>query len=49
MKSEISTFVLPAAAASQRPMLTTQPASNQLRFRFKTSQLFLLLGLVAPV
>ena len=50
MKSDISTFVLPAAAAaSQRPMLTTQTNSNQLRFRFKTPHLFLLLGLIAPL
>jgi hypothetical protein len=49
MKSSISTFVLPAAAASQRPMLTTQPNSNQLRFRFKTPHLLLLLGLIAPL
>ena len=50
MKSEISTFVLPAAAAaSQRPMLTTQPNGNQLGFRFKTAHVFLLLGLIAPL
>jgi hypothetical protein len=49
MKSDISTFVLPAAAASQRPMLTTQANSNQLRFRFKTPHLLLLLGLIAPL
>jgi hypothetical protein len=49
MKSDIRTFVLPtAAAASQRPRLTTQPNRNQLRFRFKTPHLFLLLGLIAP-
>jgi hypothetical protein len=50
VKSDISTFVLPAAAAaSQRPMLTIQPNSNQLRFRFKTPHLLLLLGLIAPL
>jgi hypothetical protein len=50
VKSVISTFVLPAAAAaSQRPIFTTQPNSNQLRFRFKTAQVFLLLGLIAPL
>jgi hypothetical protein len=50
MKSIISTFVLPAAAAaSQRPMLTTEPNRNQLRYRFKTAYLLLLLGLIAPL
>ena len=50
MKSDISTFVLPAAAAaSQRPLLTTQPNGNQLGFRFKTAHVFLLLGLIAPL
>jgi hypothetical protein len=50
MKSEIRTVVLPAvAAASQRPMVTPKPNSNQLRFRFKTGHLFLLLGLIAPL
>ena len=50
MKSNIRTFVLPAvAAASKRPMVTTEPNRNQLRFRFKTGHLFLLLGLIAPV
>src|SRR5271163_4049085 len=49
MKSDISTFVTAAAAASQRPMITTQPNSNQLRFRFKTPHLLLLLGLIAPL
>ena len=49
MKSDISTFVLPAAAAaSQRPMVTTEPRRNQLMFRVKTAHLLLLLGLVAP-
>jgi hypothetical protein len=48
MKSSISAFVL-AAIASKRPMITTQSNSNQLRFRFKTSHLFLLLGLIAPL
>jgi hypothetical protein len=46
MKSDISTFVLPAvAAASKRPMLTTEPNRNQLRFRFKTPHLFLIVPL----
>jgi hypothetical protein len=50
MKSDIRTFVLPAgAAASKRPMVTTEPNRNQLRFRFKTPHLFLLLGLIAPL
>jgi hypothetical protein len=50
MKSDISTFVLPAgAAASKRPMVTSEPNRNQLRFRFKTPHLFLLLGLIAPL
>ena len=49
MKSGIRTFILPAgAAASKRPMVTTEPNRNQLRFRFKTPHLFLLLGLIAP-
>ena len=46
MKSGIRTFVLPAlAAVYKRPMVTTEPIRNQLRFRFKTPHLFLLLGL----
>jgi hypothetical protein len=46
MKSHIRTFVLPAlAAASKRLMVTTERNWNQLRFRFKTPHLFLLLGL----
>jgi hypothetical protein len=46
MKSDICAFVLPAlAAASKRPMVTTEPHRNRLRFRFKTPHLFLLLGL----
>jgi hypothetical protein len=50
MKSIIRTFALPAvAAASKRPMVTTEPNRNQLRFRFKTPHLFLLLGLIAPL
>ena len=50
MKSNIRTFVLPAvAAASKRPMVTTEPNRNQLRIRFKTGHLFLLLGLIAPL
>jgi hypothetical protein len=50
MKSLIRTFVLPGvAAASKRPMTTTEPNRNRLGFRFKTSHLFLLLGLIAPV
>jgi hypothetical protein len=50
MKSDISTFVLPAgAAASKRPMVTTEPNSSQPGFRFKTAHLFLLLGLIAPL
>ena len=50
MKSIIRTFALPAvAAASKRPMLTTESNPNQLRFRFKTPHLFLLLGLIAPL
>ena len=50
MKSNNSTFVLPAAAAaSQRSTITTKPNSNQLRFRFKTPCVFLLLGLIAPL
>jgi hypothetical protein len=50
MKSIIRTFVLPAvAAASKRPMVTTEPNRNQHRFRFKTPHLFLLLGLTAPL
>jgi hypothetical protein len=40
MKSDIRTFVLPAVAAASK---------RQLRFRFKTSHLLLLLGLIAPV
>jgi hypothetical protein len=50
MKSNIRTFVLPAgAAASKRPMVTTEPNSNRRGFRFKTPHLFLLLGLIAPL
>jgi hypothetical protein len=50
MKSIIRTFVLPGvAAASKRPMVTTEPNRNQLRFRAKTPYLFLLLGLIAPL
>src|ERR1700677_1615368 len=50
MKSDIRTFVLPAgAAASKRPMVTTESNRNQLKFRFKTPHLFLLLRLVTPV
>jgi hypothetical protein len=50
MKSDIRTFVLPGgAAASKRPMLTTEPNRNRLGFRFKTSHLLLLLGVVAPL
>ena len=30
-------------------MITTKPNSNQLRFRFKTPSVFLLLGLIAPL
>jgi hypothetical protein len=46
MESNIRRFVLPAlAAASKRPMVTTESNRNQLRFRFKTPHLFLLLGL----
>ena len=46
MKSDIRAFVLPAlAAASKRPMVTTEPNRSRLRFRFKTFHLFLLLGL----
>jgi hypothetical protein len=45
MKSDIRTLVLPAlAAASKRPMVKAENR-NQLRFRFKTPHLFLLLGL----
>jgi hypothetical protein len=50
MKSLIRTLVLPGvAAASKRPMTTTEPNRNQLRFRFKTPHLLLLLGLIAPL
>ena len=50
MQSIIRTFVLPGvAAASKRPMTTTEPNRNRLGFRFKTSHLFLLLGLIAPL
>jgi hypothetical protein len=50
MKSDIRTCVLPAlAAASQRPVVTTEPNSNQPGFRFKTAHLLLLLGLIAPL
>jgi hypothetical protein len=46
MKFGIRTFILPALAASfKRSMHTTEPNRNQLRFRFKTPHLFLLLGL----
>lgn len=46
MKADIRTFVLPAlAAASKRLMVTIEPLRKQLRFRFKTPHLFLLLGL----
>jgi hypothetical protein len=48
MKSSIRTLVL-AAIASKRPMTTTEPNRNQLRFRFKKPHLFLLLGLIAPL
>jgi hypothetical protein len=45
MKSDIRTLVLPAlAAASKRPIVKAENR-NQLRFRFKTPHLFLLLGL----
>ena len=44
MKSDIRTFVLHAgAAASKRPMVTTEPNRKQM-FRFKTPHLLLLLG-----
>jgi hypothetical protein len=46
MKSDVRTFV---AAASKRPIVTTEPNRNQGRFRFKKAQLFLLLGLLAPM
>jgi hypothetical protein len=50
MKSDIRTFVLPAVAAASKPsMITTQLNRNQLRFRFKTPHLLLLLGLIAPL
>ena len=50
MKSDACTIVLPAvAAASQRPMATTEANGNRRMFRFKTAPLFLLLGLVAPL
>jgi hypothetical protein len=50
MKSDIRTFALSAVgAASQRPVVTTEPNSNQPGFRFKTAHLFLLLGLIAPL
>jgi hypothetical protein len=50
VKSDIRTFVLPAgAAASKQPMVTTEPNRNRLGFRFKTPQLLLLLGLIAPL
>jgi hypothetical protein len=46
MKSGIRSFVLSAlAAASKRPVVTTEPKRIQLRFRFKTPHLLLLLGL----
>ena len=49
MKSDIRTFVLSALAdASKRLIVITEPTRNQLRFRFKTPHLFLLLGLIAP-
>ncbi len=47
MKSDSRTFALAAVAvASQRPMVTTEPASQ---FRFKTAYLLLALGLMAPL
>jgi len=50
MKSDIRTFALSAvAAASQRPLITTEPNSSQPGCRFKTAHLFLLLGLIAPL
>jgi hypothetical protein len=50
MKSIIRTFVLPGvAAASKLSMVTSEPNRDQLRFRFKTPHLFLLLGLIAPL
>jgi hypothetical protein len=46
MKSDIRSLVLSAvAAASKRPMVSTEPTRIQLRFRFTTPQLLLLLGL----
>jgi hypothetical protein len=49
MKSDIRTFVHSAvAAASKRPVVTTEPNRNQM-FRFKAAPLFLLAGLVAPM
>ena len=46
MKPDIRTFVLSALAdASKRLIVITEPTRNQLRFRFKTPHLFLLLGL----
>jgi hypothetical protein len=46
VKSHIRTFVLPAlAAASKRPMVTIKRNRNQLRFRFTTPHLFMLLAL----
>ena len=49
MKSDIRTFVRSAvAAASKRPVVTTEPARNQM-FRFKAAYLLVLLGVVAPM
>jgi hypothetical protein len=49
MKSDIRTFVPSAfAAASKRPVVTTEPARNQM-FRFKAAYLLVLLGVVAPM
>ena len=46
MKSDIRILVLLAlAAASKRPMVTTEPNRSLLGFRFKTPHLFLLLAL----
>jgi hypothetical protein len=49
MKSDIRTFAHSAvAAASKRPVVTTEPNRNQM-FRFKAASLFVLLGLLAPM
>jgi hypothetical protein len=49
MKSDIRTFVPAAvAAASKRPVVTTEPDTNQM-FRFKAAYLLVLLGIVAPM